>query len=462
MRSFMRLFVTLLTVAFAIGCGSGPFTAIDPVTGAIETYESEDLVPEGWTVCELEDCSDVELPPTVLNGADVTFGVVYQAETYSPQVGINRDWIPMDLTPSTHGELWVIQRMNRADGFTEDDECTSRSQAGAPNDCLGLQGSTVALREPTNPEPANGGRSNLVVDANSWHFMRRPSGIAFGVESTTLTPDDPRALDPITGQPLLTEPATYDDIFATCHEHWTGNFTDQPAFIGPSLWTADPAIYNGNNGSFEWSNGSHLDMVHATQNCVGIAWERDNVYWVVNGEEGTLDRYDFGVPHVPGAADHDDGEVTRYNLDAPLSRIPDVPSNLVMRDGVLWVADTGNGRVARFDTAQEMSPDGMFQTFEALPAEMMAGSMSTTLDRAALEAAWGADVEPSGLAFLGDVIVVANHATGHISLFTTDAEEIRTIDTGLGAGIGGLTVMDGVIYFAHMTERRIYRVDVEG
>ena len=41
-------------------------------------------------------------------------------------------------------------------------------------------------------------------------------------------------------------------------------------------------------------------MVHATQNCMGIAWERDNVYWTLNGEEGTLDRYDFGVPHVPG------------------------------------------------------------------------------------------------------------------------------------------------------------------
>lgn len=456
----MRYLVILLTIAMLVGCESGPVTAIDPVTGTIATYDTEELIPEGWMLCEMEDCSDVELPPTVLNGAPVEMSVVYQAERYSPRADINRDWIPVDLTPSTHGELWVIQRMDKAAGFDEFDECTSRSQAGAPNDCLGLQGSTVALRDPGNSEPATGDRRSLVVDANSWHFMRRPSGIAFGVAETVLQPDDPRALDPITGQPVITAPTTYTDIFATCHEHWTGNFTDQGAFIGPSLWTADPSIYNGVNGTFEWSNGSHLDMVHASQNCMGIAWERDNVYWLINGEEGTFDRYDFGVPHVPGAADHDDGEVTRYSLGSPLSRVAYVPSNLVMQGSVLYVADTGNGRVVSFDTAQEMSPEGTFQTFEALPAEIMGGATASVLERETLETAWGGNAQPSGLAFLGDVIVVANHAGGQISLFTAEGEELRTIDTGLGEGIGGLTVFDGEIYFTHMGERRVYRVDV--
>jgi hypothetical protein len=459
---FAALFGSLLAALALLGCDSSVL-AIDPVTGQIVTYASHEEVPAGWVVCEV-DCSEVMVEPTLRNGAPIRFSQVYQAEEYAPVAGTSRPWVPMDLTPSTHGELWVVQRMERLPEFDEFTECTSRSQAGQPNDCLGLQGSTVALRDPANPELASGERVNLVVDANAWHFMRRPSGIAFGVESTTLPADDPRALDPITGEPLLTEAATYPDIFATCHEHWTGNFTDSSPFIGPSLWSADPEIYNGVNGDFEWSNGSHLDMVHATQNCMGIAWEQGNVYWLFNGEEGALDRYDFGVPHVPGAADHDDGEVTRYVLDSPLARVPNVPSNLVMRGDALYVADTGNGRVARFDLAQEMTPDGTFRTYEALPAEQMRATLATVVSREALAAAWGAEVEPSGLAFYDeDTFVVANHASGQISLVRAeDGEILRTEDTGLGAGIGGLTVMDGLVYFTHMGTRGVYRVDVGG
>ncbi len=442
-----------------VGCGN-PLRAIDPRTGEVGTFDTEAMIPAGWIPCE-GACDDVTVPGTLENGAPTSMFIVYQAENFVAP-GVNREWIPMDVTPSTHGELWVVQRMARLPEFDEFTECTSRAQAGSPNDCVGLQGSTVALRDPSAMSQASGERANLVVDFNAWHFMRRPSAIAFGAESTTLPADDPRALDPSTGAPLLTEAATYTDIFATCHEHWTGNFTDQAAFIGPSLWTADPAIYNGGNGEYSWSNGSHLDMVHATQNCTGIAWERDNVYWALNGEEGTLDRYDFGVPHVPGAADHDDGEVTRYQLGDALGRVVDVPSNLWMDGTVLYIADTGNGRVVRFDTAQTMTEMGSFQTFEALTGQVMGGSAETIADAATLGALWGGVSEPSGLAMLdSETLVVANHASGHITLLSVDGEEIHTFDTGLGAGIGGLAVMDGAIYFAHMGERRVYRVDVD-
>ena len=74
--------------------------------------------------------------------------------------------------------------------------------------------------------------SSLVVDFNALHFMRRPSGIAFGVAELRLEPSDEGAIDPRTGTPLLSEAAVYTNTFATCHEHWTGNLTDQPAFQG--------------------------------------------------------------------------------------------------------------------------------------------------------------------------------------------------------------------------------------
>lgn len=401
-------------------------------------------------------------PPTLETDARVTFATLYASGTY-PE--LSRPWIPVDVAGSAAGSLFIVQRMERDPRFDDTTECVLASQSGAANDCMGLQGSTVQIDAPTAAEPAiDGATARLVVDYNAWHFMRRPSAIAFGDPALELDPADfEGATDPDTGLPLFTEPLTYPDTFATCHEHHTGNFTDQSAFIGPTLWTADPAIYTGMPTSVGWQNGSHLDMVHATPYCVGLAYDAGaNLYWAFNGELGTIDRYDFNLPHVPGHYFHDDAEVIRYDFGAePLARLPNVPSNLETHGAYLYVADTGNGRVVRFDrSAGDVT--GSFRTHEGLEASVMTGmGLETVLSTEALAAAWGGPVEPSGLAFLGDTLVVGSHGTGHLSLVAGDGTILRTIDTGLGAGLGGVTVIDGVIYFAHLTQRRVYRVDVD-
>ena len=396
------------------------------------------------------------------SGAEVSFAEVYTATTYAAGPADSREWLPMDLAAHPSGELWVVQQMERATGFDEFSECTMAGVSGSPNDCVSLNGSTVAITEPASAEPASqtNGRARLVVDFNAWHFMRRPAAIAFGAEELRLEPSDPGA-----DGANLSETLVLRDTFATCHEHWTGNLTDGGAFIGPSLWTADPAIYDGSNGSHEWSNGSHLDMVHATQYCMGIAYEQANVYWVFNGEEGALDRYDFKAPHHPGHHDHDDGDVTRFLLNEgdELARVESVPSNMVLEGSELFVADTGNGRVLRFDISSPVQPGAEFFTFERLPAMGMLGmAYAPIADSATLETEWNGAAQPSGLAILdADTLVVANHATGHLSLIDrTDGALVRTIDTGTGAGLGGLTVIGGQVYFVQMNERRIYRVDV--
>ncbi|MBX3269256.1 MAG: hypothetical protein KF729_03290 [Sandaracinaceae bacterium] len=408
---------------------------------------------------------DAGAPPARLHdGAEVSYAVVYEAVERSLGFAGTRPWIPVDVAPHPAGELWVVQRLARDPAFDDESECTSRGLLGGANDCASLEGSTVAIREPRAAEPATdaAGRANLVVDANAWHFMRRPSAIAFGARELRLEPSDPGA-----DGANLTETAVFTDTFATCHEHWTANPTDQLPFIGPTLWTSDPAIYNGVNGSFEWSNGSHLDMVHATQYCMGIAYERDNVYWTLNGPEGTLDRYDFAAPHFPGHHDHDDGDVTRFYLrgGATIARRPEVPSNVVIAGADLYVADTGNGRVLHIDVRAPATEFGTFRTHEGYEATAMEDlPFDIVLDSEALRAAWGgAEVEPSGLALLdADTLVVANHASGHISLFTRAGAHLRTLDTGTGRGIGGLTVLDGVVYFVQMQARRVLRIDVRG
>lgn len=404
--------------------------------------------------------------PTLKTDAAVSFPVLYQSGSYSEFGLPAREWIPVDVSASPMGELWVAQRMRRDDRFDDGTECMAESQRGAPNDCMGLQGGTVALREPTGAEPATeaNGRATVVVDINAWHFMRRPSSIVFGDTEVRIEPEDPGAIDPITRESVLTEAVVYTNTFATCHEHYTGNFTDEDAFIGPTLWTADPSIYNGVNGDYEWSNGAHLDMLHATSYCMGIAHDSESIYWTFNGELGTLDLYDFGTPHVPGHHFHDDGLVTRFELgEDALSRLPGVPSNMIVAGRYLYVADSGNGRVVRFDREASATPTGTFLTHERLPGDVVEdAALEEIASSEELAALWGDRVEPSGLDLLDEeTLVVASHGSGHITLMALDGTPIRTIDTGLGEGLGGLAVMDGVIYFAHMGTRRVHRVDVD-
>src|SRR5690606_21570821 len=108
----------------------------------------------------------------------------------------------------------------RNPAFDDETECTSRSQAGEANYCGGLQGSTATISDPAALEPATeaNGRLRLVVDANAWHFMRRPSAIAMGAPRIELPITEEGALDPVTGEPLGADTLVYTDTFGTCHE----------------------------------------------------------------------------------------------------------------------------------------------------------------------------------------------------------------------------------------------------
>ncbi|MEM9069857.1 MAG: hypothetical protein AAGE52_15195 [Myxococcota bacterium] len=379
---------------------------------------------------------------------EVSLVEVYAAAMHT-EGPVTREWLPKDLGAHPDGELWVVQQMERDPSYDDETECTAAATAGgAPNDCVSLQGSTVAIRDPSSdvPATADNGRANLVVDFNAWHFMRRPSGIAFGARELVLDHTHPGAED--TG---LTEPVVFTNTFATCHEHWTANATDMPPFIGPTLWTADSAIYNGDNGDFDWSNGSHLDMVHATRYCMGIAYESGNTYWAFDGNGGFLDRYDFGSPHHPGHHNHDDADIERYFLPLGdrLLRVPNVPSNMLIHGDELWVADTGNGRVLRFDLSGGATIAGSTRSFEGYEIEVFDGM--TFAEVLTTE-------EPSGLTRLADgTMLVADHTSGELIVFERDGTEIRRIQ--VGGGLGGLTNIGDAIYVVQMDERRVVRLD---
>lgn len=120
---------------------------------------------------------------------------------------------PRDLDFHPNGELWVVNQETEAVG-----------------------GSVVTY---TNAGEA-GQTDQYRKDGNAWHFMSLPSGIAFSANGN----------------------------FATSTSVLDANHTAAPGeFTGPALWSSDPLIFAQPSGG----NGSHLDMLHESPHCMGIA-----------------------------------------------------------------------------------------------------------------------------------------------------------------------------------------------
>ena len=99
-----------------------------------------------------------------------------------------------------------------------------------------------------------------------------------------------------------------------------------------------------------------------------------HVYWYLDGRAGMLMRFDFQQPHGPGSLDHSRAAVRRYP-ELRVARVAGVVSHMVLDQGpapaaagqgqgeggggggaaqplaprVLFVVDTGGGRVLRID-----------------------------------------------------------------------------------------------------------------
>jgi hypothetical protein len=319
------------------------------------------------------------------------------------------------FNPANPDELWVVHRRHppHVPCFEAD-----------PNpDCLLVEGSVAVLFDGTAP----GSAWARFKDANAWHFMRLPPGIAFGPDQT----------------------------FATCGEARTGNFDDGVYdFIGPTLFSSSLDLF----GVEPWNeemNGTHLDMLHASPFCVGIAHERDRVYWVFNGKEGSLDRYDFNDDHGPGADDHSDGEIWHY-APGVVTRVPGVPSHMEYHRGKLYVADTGGGRIIALDPSRARVLEDYEPNYDLIPTHVtMTGAEVAEI------VAPGLLEQPSGLAISGDVLFVSDYATSRLHAFTLDGEPIRSLDTGMPPEtLTGITIgPDDKLYFADHNAGRAYRVD---
>ena len=268
-------------------------------------------------------------------------------------------------------------------------------------------------------------------DGNAWHFMSLPTGIAFSQNGN-----------------WANSPGVYD-----------ANHNGGSAFTGPALWSSDMTVYAQPSGG----NGSHLDMLHQSPECQGIAAEKDNVFWVFDGYTSDLVRYDFAEDHGPGADFHGDAIIRRYSDDAVVKDPNDqIVSHLVLDDNAQWLytVDHGNQRVIRIDintgSNQGGAPNYPLTETVIEYSEFTGYTQETVIT--------GLD-KPAGIDVIDDRMIISEYQTGEIVIYdisTLPAVEIERISTGYTSVQGIKIGPSGKIWFVDYNSNGVYKIESDG
>jgi len=283
----------------------------------------------------------------------------------------------------------------------------------------------------------NAGKTNQTSqyrkDTHTSHFMVYPSAMAYG--------DDGK--------------------WAAVSEIQNTN-SASPTFMGPALWTGDTNITAKvfqNNWAPGYPLGSHLDMLHQSPFSMGIAHDSAMIYWVLDGHNGNICKYDFVADHGPGYDDHSAGKIWRYT-DVPVTRVPNIPSHMVLdkASGWLYFIDAVSKKVKRMNTTSG-SITGTLTT-PPTAQEPLAGYWK--VEGAIVEELDTLATQPCGIDYYDGRLIVSDFTTGDIYLYSTDSAftQLATISTGL-PGIMGIKVgPDGQIWCVNQTQNNVYRLDV--
>ena len=316
---------------------------------------------------------------------------------------------PRDLAfnPQVEGELWVVNGGDSSVAIIHNTLSSNR---------------TIEYRK----------------DGLAKHFMHRPSAIAFGGRDTTI------------GKP---------GTFATVQESTNDGYLDVSArnFMGPTLFSSDLNVF-AKPQLFD-QQSSHLDMLHESPLGMGIAWEKENVYWVFGGAYQDIVRYDFRIDHGVGNSDHSDGVIHHY-VSGQVKRYPKVPSHMAFEPNskMLFIADTGHQRIVELDTTSGR----LGKAHVGVGTE--AGVEDFYVEKANLIEFVPPNnglIRPSGLTIHREQVWVSDNATGLISIYNLQGNLVNQLDTGLVAGaLMGITFgSDNKLYLVDALGDRVLRID---
>jgi len=325
-----------------------------------------------------------------------------------PADGINA---PVDLdfnqSPLHPTDLWVVTTDDRGYGIAILHEATDAARR------------TLRLKK----------------DSRASHFMWRTQAIAMGSNGT----------------------------FSTMQNGQNGNMDPFYQFMGPTLWSADTAVFASRYQEDRRVLASHLDMLHQSPIGLGIAHDHDNVYWVTDGYYETVHRYDFHDPHEVGGTDHRDGRIRRYTDATITLGERGRPGHVAFDDEHQWlyIVDPGSNRVIRFDTKT-----GSEQRRLVPPDESNENLASFT--------EWsGATVEeliteglgePVGIAVDANRLFIGDRVSGTIHVYGINEDGVvpkGTIATGAQELLGICIGPDQRIWFVDRKAGTINRLDTE-
>jgi sugar lactone lactonase YvrE len=300
----------------------------------------------------------------------------------------------LEFNPEAEGQLWIVNRNDHSTVVVTDTGADSQSAT-----------------------KYNG--------PNSRHFMAKPAALAFG---------QPGRLATAQQENEATQPGTPED------------------FMGVSLWTSDLDV-------FDAGHAGHYDMLHNSPLASGIAWDEANAYWVFDGAHGAITRYDFGEDHGAGGTDHRDGVLRRY-IDGQLEVSDGVVAHIAFdRDtAMVYIADTGNQRIAVLDTATGEVGGPISPNYDGSDQRYVDDAESRTL----VDGTEFGLSRPAGLELHDGHLYVSDNETSTIHAFSTEGEQIDWIDLSEHIPAGGAMGLafdeQGRLYVANAEDDTILRI----
>jgi hypothetical protein len=283
----------------------------------------------------------------------------------------------------------------------------------------------------------NAGRSNQSVvlkrDSRAGHFMYRTQALAFGTNGT----------------------------FATAQSGWEGGGFPRYMFMGPTLWSSDTAIFASAYQSSSTRLASHLDMLHQSPFCLGIAHERDNVYWVTDARYKTVHRYDFADPHEVGGTDHRDGVIRRY-AEATISATDrNQPAHMAIDDATGWLyyVDPEASRVQRL----HISSGSVSRQLEAPDESDEWLTEFSEVRGATIETAIAGPLgQPVGLDIRNGMMIVGDRSTGRVFVYRLSdnaPELVTTVQSGASELLGITIGPDNHIWCVDRANAAVLRLE---